>query len=81
MTTKLTDLKRKAESGKDAKTDKSQNVETLKRQSVKDEKQKVTLHLPLDVVEHLMLGKARKRGSMSDQVTELVRASIRETSE
>lgn len=69
MTTKLTALKRQTESNKDVKTE--------KRQALKDEKQKVTLHLPLDVIEHLMMGKARKLGSMSDQVTTLVRAAIK----
>ncbi len=67
MSTKLTDLKRKAESSK--------NVKTVNIKDDKEEKQPVTFHLPLDVVEHLMLGKARKLGSMSDQVTKLVRAT------
>lgn len=77
MTTKLTGLKRKAESSKDVEIERSKAVKAEKHQNVKDEKQKVTLHLPLDVVEHLMLGKARKQGSMSDQVTQLVRTEIK----
>lgn len=67
MATKLTDLRRKAESNK--------NVKAVNVKDDKEEKQPVTFHLPLDVVEHLMLGKARKLGSMSDQVTKLVRAA------
>lgn len=67
MSTKLTELRRKAESSK--------NVKTVNVKDDKEEKQPVTFHLPRDVVEHLMLGKARKLGSMSDQVTKLVRAT------
>lgn len=77
MTTKLTSLKRQAESSKNAETESFKSVKTEKRLNVKEEKQKVTLHLPLDVIEHLMLGKARKEGSMSDQVTQLVREKVR----